>query len=129
MKQNGLVVIFFSGWLLSGCSHQPEKGRAKNEIRVDTVKVFILKKSKVEKQTSLPGELFPYERVEIHPKIPGYIKQVKVDIGTVVKKGQVVALIDAPEIESRYGEAAGKFQSSKAKYESSSETYARILRA
>ena len=129
MMKNGFAVIFFFGGLLSACAPQSEKAGVKNEVRIDTVKVFALKKSKVEKQTSLPGELFPFERVEIHPKITGYVKQLKVDIGTVVKKGQVLALIDAPEIESRYGEAAGKLQSSKAKYESSSDTYARILLA
>ena len=129
MNKNVIVVILFSGWLLSGCSHQSEKGQAKNEIRTDTLKVFSLKKGRVEKQTSLPGELLPFERVEIHPKITGYIRQLKIDIGTVVKKGQVLALIDAPEIESRYGEASGKLQSSKAKYESSLDTYSRILNA
>lgn len=129
MKKKYIAVIFVSGWLLMGCTHQPEKGPTKNEIQIDTLKVFSLEKSRVEKQSSLPGELLPFERVEIHPKITGYIKQLKVDIGAVVKKGQVLTLIDAPEFESRYEEASGKIQSSKAKYESSLDTYSRILNA
>ena len=129
MKKTIINFAFLSSWLLAGCTHQPEKGHAVNNIHVDTLKVFSLKKSKVEKQTTLPGELLPFERVEIHSKIIGYIKQLKVDIGSLVKKGQILALIDAPEIQSKYGEASGKLQSSKAKYESSLDTYSRILEA
>jgi len=114
---------------MAGCNHQPEKSSAAHTIHMDTVNVFSLTKSKVEKQTALPGELLPFERVEIHPKITGYIKQLKVDIGSLVKKGQILALIDAPEIQSKSGEASGKLQSSKAKYESSLDTYSRILEA
>src|SRR5260370_39960213 len=116
--KNRFIVLLIGGTCLIGCSRKQEKA-IKSETKIDTVKVFSLKKSKVEKQTSLPGELLPYERVEIHSKITGYVKQLKVDIGDVVKKGQVLVLIDAPEIESRYGEATGKLVSSKAKYESS----------
>jgi RND family efflux transporter MFP subunit len=97
--------------------------------KVDTVKVFILKAAKMEKQTMLPGELLPYEQVEIHPKVAGYIKQMKCDIGSVVKKGQVLAIISAPEIESRLEEAAGKAQAAKAKYEGTKDTYDRVLEA
>ncbi len=129
MKKTVIKYAFFSSWLIAGCTHQPEKNHTANEVRVDTVKVFSLKKGKVEKQVSLPGELLPFERVDIHPKITGYIKQLKVDIGSIVKKGQILALIDAPEIQSKYGEASGKLQSSKAKYESSLDTYSRILEA
>lgn len=127
--KNGFIILLIGGACLSGCNSKNEKEATKNEIKVDTIKVFTLKKSKVEKQTSLPGELLPYERVEIHSKITGYIKQLKVDIGDVVKKGQVLVLIDAPEIESRYGEATGKLLSSKAKYEASSDNYSRVLEA
>lgn len=129
MNKTIIKFAFYSIWLLAGCSQQGEKGGAGNATHVDTVKVFSLKKSKVEKQTSLPGELLPFERVEIHPKITGYIKELKVDIGSLVKKGQTLALIDAPEIESRYGESSGKLNSSKAKYESSLDTYSRVLEA
>ncbi len=129
MEKKWLAGVFISGLLMMGCNHQPGNNMAKNEIRIDTLQVFSLKKSNLEKQTSLPGELLPFERVEIHPKITGYIKQLKVDIGAAVKKGQLLVLIDAPEVESRVGEALGKLHSSKAKFQSSLDTYARMLDA
>jgi len=128
MKKTIIRLAFVSSWLLVSCSIQP-KNQPATEVRTDTVKVFFLNKGKVEKQITLPGELLPFERVEIRPKVTGYIKQLKVDIGSIVKKGQMLASIDAPEIQSGYAEASGKVQSSKAKYESSLDTYLRTQEA
>ncbi|MBX2916777.1 MAG: efflux RND transporter periplasmic adaptor subunit [Cyclobacteriaceae bacterium] len=122
-----LIIISLSGLLLMACNKQHEDHTTLSETKkVDTLKVLSLKRGKVEKQTSLPGELLAFEHVEIHPKVTGYIKQLKVDIGSVVKKGQILAVIDAPEIQSRLGEANGKLQASKAKFQTSLDTYNRI---
>jgi len=51
---------------------------------------------------SLPGELVPYEQVEIYPKVKGFIKTLYVDRGSQVKKGQLLALLEAPEITQQY---------------------------
>ena len=123
-------LLLFPVLLFASCNNQQQQQiPAQISAKVDTVKTFILKAGKIEKQTTLPGELLPYEQAEIHPKVAGYIKQMKCDIGSVVKKGQVLAIISAPEIESRLEEAAGKTQASKAKYESSKDTYNRVLEA
>ncbi|MBS1599961.1 MAG: efflux RND transporter periplasmic adaptor subunit [Bacteroidetes bacterium] len=124
-----ILTIQFLAFLFISCSNEQQQEISKNTSTGDTVKVLQLKSGKIEKQTTLPGELIPYEQVEIHPKIAGYVKDIKVDIGSVVKKGQVIAVIDAPEIQSRLEESDGKMQSAKAKYESSRDTYDRIVEA
>jgi membrane fusion protein (multidrug efflux system) len=129
MQIKSLILFSTIVMLWSACAPKADKSDAATDVKVDTLKVFSLKKGKVEKRTSLPGELLPYERVEIRPKITGYIKQLKVDIGSVVKKGQTLVLIDAPEIESRLGEAGGKVNAAKAKYQASLDTYNRVLDA
>ena len=123
-------LILFAVLFVSACNdEQQPPALVKDPDKTDTVKAFILKMDKVGKQITLPGELLPYEQVAIRPKLAGYIRQIKCDIGSVVKKGQVLAVIDAPEIESRLQEAAGKMQAGKAKYEASKDTYGRILEA
>lgn len=124
---NRLLLFSFS-YLLLACETK-KSDHITNEPKADTVKVFLLKKDEIKTHTTLPGELLPYERVDIHPKVIGYIKQMKVDIGSVVKKGQTLLTINAPEIESRLGEAAGKYQAAKSKYEASLDTYKRIFTA
>ena len=125
------LTLAFIATLLLASSSNPDSAKqaATPPAKNDSVKVFVLKSGLIEKQISLPGELLPKERVEIRPKLVGYVRQLKVDIGSVVKKGQVIVTIDAPEVRSRLGEGTGKVNAAKAKYQSSSDTYTRILQA
>ena len=62
--------------------------------RVKTVKVTM---SKGERTVNLVGEAKPFASVTLYAKVSGYLRDVKVDKGDRVKKGQVLASIDAPE--------------------------------
>jgi membrane fusion protein, multidrug efflux system len=64
----------------------------------------------VERQVRLPGELLPYLSVPIHAKVAGFVDRVEVDRGSVVKKGQVLATLVAPEMETQIAEAESKKQ-------------------
>ena len=44
-------------------------------------------------QISVPGELKPYESVQIFAKVAGFIKKIYVDRGSVVTKGQLLAVL------------------------------------
>ncbi len=59
-------------------------------------------------------------------RLPGYIKKINADIGSRVRKGQVLALIDAPEINTRVQELNEKVSAAKARYLSSKDYYDRI---
>lgn len=50
---------------------------------------------------TVPGEIKPYEQVALYAKVSGFIKQVYVDRGDHVKKGQLLALLEAPEMNQR----------------------------
>lgn len=47
---------------------------------------------------SVAGEFLPYQEVEIHAKVAGYIRKINVDIGDRVKQGQVLAVLEVPEL-------------------------------
>lgn len=51
---------------------------------------------------TLPGELKPFEQVSLYPKVKGFIKALYADRGSLVKKGQLLALLEAPEITQQY---------------------------
>jgi len=61
----------------------------------------------------LPGELIPYESVAVYSKVTGFVRWIKVDRGSRVRTGQVIAQLDAPEIVSERGEAQAKLQSAR----------------
>ena len=50
---------------------------------------------------SVAGEFQPYQEVELHAKVSGYIRQINVDIGDRVRKGQVLATLEVPELNAQ----------------------------
>ena len=57
------------------------------------------------KQMLLPGELHPWDKVNIYSKVQGFVKEMYADRGTTVKKGQLLAVLDAPEISAELDQA------------------------
>ncbi len=62
----------------------------------------------LDQKVELPGEFVPYLSVPIHAKIPGFVEKVEVDRGSVVKEGQLLATMIAPELNAQRAEAKAK---------------------
>src|SRR5262245_12314639 len=56
-------------------------------------------------QLSLPGELSAYQSVAIFPRVTGFVKTVDVDRGSRVRKADLLATLDAPELVAERSEA------------------------
>jgi RND family efflux transporter MFP subunit len=56
----------------------------------------------------LPGEFQPFLMVGLHAKVPGYVEKVHVDRGNVVKSGQLLVELSAPEMAARIAEAESR---------------------
>ena len=118
--------------LCSGCgsSGKQDTTIASNDAAiVDTVPVFILKTDTLRKTVELPGELLPYEQTDLYAKISGFVRTMKVDIGDRVRKGQTLAIIEAPEVNTKFAEAGYSIQAAKAKWTASKDNYDRLFRA
>lgn len=120
---NALVLCF-----ITSCSPSDKPAVAKKG-GIDSVNVVVLKKEAVNKTIIFPAELTPLERAEIYAKVGGYIGELKVDIGDRVQKGQIIAVLDAPEIISNFAQANSDAQSARSKYQTSLDAYKRILNA
>src|SRR5260370_32524314 len=77
---------------------------------VDVVKVV---SRSAERKVQLPGEFIPFQTVTIHAKVTGFVDRVEVDRGSVVKKGQLLATLDAPELRAQRAEAEAKVQNAE----------------
>jgi len=89
-----------------------------------------------EKPLLLPGELHPWNKVSIYSKVKGFVKELKVDRGSQVRKGQVLAVLDAPELFAEFEQAKGQLlaaegalEEAKARLVASTLTYNRLLKA
>jgi RND family efflux transporter MFP subunit len=63
---------------------------------------------------TLPGNIQPYNKAAIFARVNGYVKSWDHDIGSPVKAGQVLATIDAPDLDQQLGQAKATLASVKA---------------
>ena len=71
---------------------------------------------------TLPGNIQPYNRAAIFARVNGYVKNWDHDIGSSVKAGQVMATIDAPDLDQQLGQAKATLASVKANHQIASLT-------
>ena len=84
----------------------------------------------------LPGEFLPFLSVSLHARVPGYVERVLVDRGSLVKQGQLLAELSAPEMQAQIAEAESRVQSaesdrlqSEANLAAAESTYQRLQKA
>lgn len=66
---------------------------------------------------TLPGNISPLYQTTLYAKVSGYLKWIGPDKGDHVKKNQVVAIIDAPEVEEQYQQAVADYKIKKITFE------------
>lgn len=100
---------------------------------VDVVRVV---SRTAERKAALPGELTPYLAVDLYARVDGFVDQVNVDRGSMVKKGQSLVTLVAPELDAQVAEAESKAQAAEsqraeaeAKLVASQSTYERTRAA
>src|SRR5208337_492390 len=109
-KQPGRLFYFMLAALaaalvlgLSGCSGK--SGRAVEASGpAATVGVTRVVKKSLGRQITLSSELVPFQEIDVYAKEAGYVKKLNVDYGTHVKAGQVMAILEIPELEAQLQE-------------------------
>lgn len=90
--------------VLSACS-QKEKNKEQVEkeqpISVN-YKTSAIEFINPEYELSIPAELKPYEQVAVYAKVAGFVQKMYVDRGDRVHKGQLLAVLEAPEMQQQY---------------------------
>jgi membrane fusion protein (multidrug efflux system) len=123
------VFIFFLCFLFSCSSSENKKEEKDPKAQTPVYNLAVVKKSGVATMIKLPAQLFAYQEVSIFPKVNGYVKNVFVDIGSEVHEGQLLMVLDAPEIVQAVAQAREKYAQAKAGYSIDKENYARLLEA
>lgn len=68
----------------------------------------------VSRKIDLPAEIQPYLSVMLHARVAGYVDRVLVDRGSVVKEGELLMSLSAPEMDAQIAEAESKVQAAEA---------------
>jgi len=83
----------------------PHSGRATDSENVPFAAVAPVKRDTIANSLSIAGQFIPYQNVELHAKVAGYIRQINVDIGDRVHQGQVLAVLEIPELLAQVDES------------------------
>ncbi|HUI83702.1 MAG TPA: efflux RND transporter periplasmic adaptor subunit [Candidatus Binatia bacterium] len=67
--------------------------------------VVPVKRETIATSLAIAGQFVPYQNVELHAKVAGYIRNIYVDIGDRVHRGQVLAVLEIPELIAQVDEA------------------------
>ena len=84
------------------------------ELAIPTVAVIHPKPGALKNEVVLPGNIQAFTDSPIYARASGYLKQWNVDIGAHVKAGQVLADIDAPELDQQVRQAKAAMEQTKA---------------
>ncbi|MGB7748657.1 MAG: efflux RND transporter periplasmic adaptor subunit [Verrucomicrobiia bacterium] len=93
---------------------------------VPTVAVAKVCREDLYKKITIPAEFRPYEDVELHAKVSGYVDQMNVDFGDKVKAGQLLATLEVPELQDELHNAIATEQKAEADYTNANLIYMRL---
>lgn len=93
----------FAAATLSSCSGDRDKGVEAGGPQVTVGVTRVVKKS-LGQQLTLSSELVPFQEIDVYAKESGYVKKLIVDYGSRVKAGEVMAVLEIPELEAQLQE-------------------------
>ena len=87
-------------------------GAAWAQLAVDVVRV---ESRAAAAKTPLPGEIAPYETVDLRARVTGFVERVNCDTGSVVRKGQLLVELSAPELGAQLAQAQSQIETAEAR--------------
>ena len=88
---------------LTSCSGDGEKKVQANTSNLAVGVTKVVKKS-LGRELTLSSELVPFQEIDVYAKESGYVKKLSVDYGSHVKAGDVMAVLEIPELEAQLQE-------------------------
>jgi RND family efflux transporter MFP subunit len=92
------AILVFAAWLV----FRP-RGNGKVEAAPEptAARVSVVERGSVSHVLALAGQFQPYQVIDVHPKVSGFIRSIRVDIGDRVRQGQTLAVLEVPELQAQ----------------------------
>src|SRR5271167_735218 len=95
-----LISAGFVTGILAGCGKAP-KAEAEDAAHAPVAPVVKVARGNLSNTLEIASEFQPLQQIEVFAKVSGYIKKLYVDWGTHVKKGQLLAELEIPELQQQ----------------------------
>ncbi len=102
-----LVVIAAISWHLHYNTQPPEASAASNrssnsdDAGIPSAAVAVVRQLPAVSSLTVPGVFQAYQDIDVHAKVSGYVKKINVDIGDIGHTGEVLAVLEVPELQAQ----------------------------
>lgn len=115
MNKQSFLSIFAASVIIASCGNKSDKAPMGGPgSQVKEYKTLTLEPTSATLNTDYPASIQGQQNIEIRPRVQGYIDKIYVDEGTVVKAGQPLFKISAPEYEQEVRTATASIKSAQA---------------
>jgi RND family efflux transporter MFP subunit len=112
MKLTAAAALAFSiPFGITACHSGAGNSKADAAV-VPSAKVAAVQRGDILHVLTLAGQFQPYQVVDVHPKVSGYMRRINVDIGDVVRQGQTIAVLEVPELKAQLQQTVFEVQQS-----------------
>jgi RND family efflux transporter MFP subunit len=89
--------------LVIGIISLPTRHKASQSMaaEIPSASVAAVERGSISHILSLAGQFQPYQVIDVHPKVSGFIRSIYVDIGDKVRQGQTLAVLEVPELQAQ----------------------------
>ncbi|HEY3267202.1 MAG TPA: efflux RND transporter periplasmic adaptor subunit [Armatimonadota bacterium] len=123
MKRSTLLPAAITVAILGGAAYIAVSRRSVSPAGLTQYRIGTVSRGSVRKTVSSTGTLQPWTTVDIKSKAGGRVVNMMVDVGTQVKKGQIIAHIDPSDTQLSVNQAQSDIDSAEAKKEQSQQNY------
>jgi RND family efflux transporter MFP subunit len=106
----GLTFLVLAGIVACKPGNQHSQAGA---AEMPSAKVATATKGDIAHTLSLAGQFQPYQVVDVHPKVTGFMVKINVDIGDRVHKGETLAVLEVPELNAQLKGTVFEMQQAK----------------
>src|SRR5579862_8254359 len=80
----------------AACSRPQAETRA---AEAPSVAVARVTRGDLSRMLTIAAEFRPFQEIDVHAKVAGYVKKINVDVGDRVKPGELLAVLEIPELQ------------------------------
>ena len=97
---------------VAGC-RSDSQGSGAAAAETPSATVVKVARGSISHELNLAGQFQPFQVIDVHAKVSGYIRHISVDIGDRVKQGQVLAVLEVPELNAQLKGTVAEVERSK----------------
>ncbi len=108
-----LMLILATAALVSSCARSEKAATQADPAMGPTVGVVRVTRKDLSRDLVISAEFRPFQEIDVHAKVAGYVKEIYVDVGDHVKQGQLLAVLEIPELRDEVSQATAAVKQSE----------------